>query len=247
MTLSCSSRKQPGGQSRSALAARGRRSMSRRLLERGMIGAGIVLLPFGAAITTAAPAHAAFTGRNGDSAFVSTRLNEGSFGGIFQVNSQASGLGNASGDQAATTGLTDGGGGAGIDSEPFYAPGGGTVFFSSNRDSNGVWVIYDISTASPEPPGSPTELSQVSGSESNDDYAPSVKSDGRTVVFNRNDVSIDSLDTLASSPASTVCTLYTPPSACRRSTPTVAPVGSSSTRSTPPSSSTWETTTICIW
>ncbi len=64
--------------------------------------------------------------------------------------------------------------------------------------------------ASPEPPASAAELSQISGSESNDDYAPSVAMDGRTVVFNRNDVSLDTLDAGAPIPSRTVCVLYTP-------------------------------------
>jgi len=175
-----------------------------------MVGTGLFALSAGALITTAPAAHAAYSGSNGDIAFVSTRQNSGSFGGVFQVNSQASGLGTAAGDQAATSGLTNGGSGNGIDAEPFYSPDGSTVFFSSNRDTAGHWVIYDIPSGSPEPPGSATELSQVSGSEGNDDYSPSVAPDGRTVVFNRNDVSLDTLDARAASPASTVCTLYTP-------------------------------------
>ena len=183
---------------------------ARRRIERAMIATGLAALPIGAAIATAPAADAAFTGTNGPIAFVSTRSDGSTFGGIFQVNSQASGLGTASGDQAATSGLTDGGAGNGIDAEPFYSPGGGTVFFSSNRDTAGHWVIYDISSSSPEPPGSSTELSQVSGSESNDDYAPSVANDGRTVVFNHDDSSLDTLDSGAANPVSTVCTLYTP-------------------------------------
>jgi Tol biopolymer transport system component len=175
-----------------------------------MLATGLAALAAGTLLATAPPAGAAFTGANGPIAFVSTRTNGGSFGGIFQVNSQSSGLGTPSGDQSATTGLTNGGSGSGIDAEPFYSPSGGTVFFSSNRDTAGHWVIYDIPTASPEPPGSATELSQVSGSETNDDYAPSVANDGRTVVFNRNDVSLDTLDAGAATPSSTVCVLYTP-------------------------------------
>jgi Tol biopolymer transport system component len=182
----------------------------RLLLERAVLATGLAALPFSAAVVTAPAANAAFTGNNGPVAFVSTRLNEGSFGGIFEVNSQASGLGNANGDQSATTGLTNGDNGAGTDAEPFFSPDGETVFFSSNRDASGKWVIYDISTSAPEPPGSPTELSQASGQEANDDDAPSVAPDGRTVVFNRNDVSLDTLDADAPNPPSTVCTLYTP-------------------------------------
>jgi Tol biopolymer transport system component len=177
-----------------------------------MIAAGLVALPIGAIIGTAPAANAAFTGTNGNIAFVSTRANGSTFGGIFQVNSQYSGspgLGTTTGDQNATTGLTDGGGGSGNDTEPFYSPNGGTVFFSSSRDGSN-WVIYDISTSSPEPPGSATELSQPAGSTTDNDYAPSVANDGRTVVFNRDDTSLDTLDALASTPSSTVCTLYTP-------------------------------------
>ena len=182
----------------------------RRRIGMAMFATGLLALSAGTVISTAPAADAAFSGTNGPIAFVSTRANGGSFGGIFTVNSQASGLGNASGDQSATSGLTNGGSGNGIDAEPFFAPGGSEVFFSSNRDAAGVWAIYDISPSSPEPPGSPTELSQVSGSETNDDYAPSVASDGRTVVFNRNGTSLDTLDAGAANPASTVCTLYTP-------------------------------------
>jgi Tol biopolymer transport system component len=176
----------------------------------GLFATGLSFLSAGVVYATAPPASAAFTGSNGPLAFVSTRANGGSFGGIFEVDSQASGLGSASGDQAATSGLTNGGSGAGIDAEPFFSPSGSEVFFSSNRDAAGVWAIYGISQGSPEPPGSPTELSQVSGSETNDDYAPSVASDGRTVVFNRNGSSLDTLDAGAANPASTVCSLYTP-------------------------------------
>ena len=199
-----------GAVSRASARDRFRDGTAWRRLERAMLATGLAALPLGAFIATAPAANASFTGTNGPIAFVSTRSDGGSFGGIFQVNSQASGLGTSSGDQAATSGLTDGGAGNGIDAEPFYGPGGGTVFFSSNRDTAGHWVVYDISTSVPEPPGSPAELSQASGSESNDDYAPSVANDGRTVVFNRDDSSLDTLDAGASNPPSTVCTLYTP-------------------------------------
>src|SRR3984957_1603723 len=182
----------------------------RLLFERAVVAMGLVALPLSATIVIAPAADAAYAGNNGPIAFVSTRLSEGSFGGIFNVNSQASGLGNANGDQAATTGVTNGDNGAGTDAEPFFSPDGGTVFFSSNRDAGGKWVIYDISSNAPEPPGSPTELSQLSGQEASDDYAPSVAPDGRTVVFNRNDVSLDTLDADVLDPQSTVCTLYTP-------------------------------------
>ena len=189
-------------------------SLARRRVERALLATGLGTLSFGGLIATAPAAHAAYPGNNADIAFVSTRQQSqaegGSFGGIFQVNAQTpSALGTASQDQSQTSALTDAGNGNGVDAEPFYNPTGSTVFFSSSR--SGVWVIYDISTSSPEPlGGTPTELSQVSGNESNDDYAPSVANDGRTVVFNRNGVSLDTLDAQAPNPASTVCTLYTP-------------------------------------
>lgn len=182
----------------------------RRRTAMGLLATGLSFLSTGILSATAPPASATFSGSGGPIAFVSTRANGGSFGGIFEVNSQASGLGNSSGDQAATSGLTNGGSGSGIDAEPFFSPGGSELFFSSNRDTAGVWAVYGISQGSPEPPGSPTELSQVSGSETNDDYAPSLANDGRTVVFNRNGNSLDTLDSQATNPASTVCTLYTP-------------------------------------
>src|SRR5580698_600595 len=100
-------------------------SRGRLLLERAVLAAGLAALPLSAAVVTAPAANAAFTGNNGPVAFVSTRLNEGSFGGIFEVDSQASGLGNANGDQSATTGLTNGDNGAGTDAEPFFSPDGG--------------------------------------------------------------------------------------------------------------------------
>jgi hypothetical protein len=111
----------------------------------GLFATGLSVVSAGFVYATAPSASAAFTGSNGPIAFVSTGANCGSFGGIFEVNSQASGLGNASGDQAATSELTNGGSGAGVDAEPFFAPSGSEVFFSSNRDSLGVWAIYGIS------------------------------------------------------------------------------------------------------
>jgi Tol biopolymer transport system component len=175
-----------------------------------VFGSGLTFLSLGIWAVTAAPAHAAFAGTNGNIVFASTRSNGATFGGLFTVDAEAPNLGSNSGDQTATSGLTDGGNGSGIDSEPFYSPDGSTVFFASNRSANGVWVIYSIPSGSPEPPGAPTELSQPPGSESADDYAPSVAMDGRTVVFNRNDTSLDTLDAEASSPWTHVCTLYTP-------------------------------------
>jgi Tol biopolymer transport system component len=149
---------------------------------------------------TTPPAAAAFPGNNGDIAFVSTRNNNVA---IYQVNPQGSGLGTTTGDEANTTPLT----GGAVDAEPFYSPDGATVYFSSNR--SGFWTIYSIAQSAEEPPTTPTELSQVSGSESHDDYSPSVAPNGETVVFNRDNAALYTL--YASAGASSVCLLYTPP------------------------------------
>jgi len=150
--------------------------------------------------TTAPPAAAAFPGANGDIAFVSTRDNNVA---IYQVNPSGSGIGTSSGDQSNTTPLTNGA----VDAEPFYSPDGNTMFFSSDR--SGHWVIYSIAQSAQEPPTSPTELSQASGSETHDDYSPSVASDDQTVVFNRDNTALYTL--YASTGPSSACLLYTPP------------------------------------
>jgi Tol biopolymer transport system component len=155
------------------------------------------------------PAGAAFPGADGDIAFVSTRNDTTA---IYQVDpnyagAAGAGLGTATGDAAATTGLTVGA----VDAEPFYSPDGSQVFFSSDR--SGHWAIYDIAqssavTATATTDGA-TELSQVSGGEAHDDYAPSVGPDGDTVVFNRDNTALFTLDT-AMGPSSD-CLLYKPP------------------------------------
>jgi WD40-like Beta Propeller Repeat len=151
-------------------------------------------------LTVVPVADAAFPGLNGDIAYSSA-----SGGIIYQVNPNASGIGGAIGDGNATSQLTLGPG----DVEPFYSPNGQTVYFSSDRDNNGDWVIYSISQAVAESATNPaTELSQVSGSESFNDYSPSAAPDGNTVVFNRNNNTIDTL--WAPTGPSSVCTLYTP-------------------------------------
>lgn len=149
---------------------------------------------------TTPPAAAAFPGANGDIAFVSTRDNNVA---IYQVNPNGSGLGTMSGDESNTTPLTNGS----VDAEPFYSPDGSTVYFSSNR--SGLWAIYSIAQSAEEPPTTPTELSQISGSESHDDYSPSVAPDGETVVFNRDNTALYTL--YVSAGESSVCLLYTPP------------------------------------
>jgi len=179
-----------------------RKGTGLRFLEfhRLLVAVGASGLIGGAWWSTVPPAAAAFPGANGDIAFVSTRNNNVA---IYQVNPSGSGIGTSSGDQSNTTPLTDGA----LDAEPFYSPDGSTVFFSSNR--SGHWVIYSIPQAAEEPPTSPGELSQVSGSETHDDYSPSVAPDDETVVFNRDDTALYTL--YASTGPSSVCLLYKPP------------------------------------
>ncbi len=174
---------------------------------RAKVGVSTVMTAIGAAglvgsalWMTTPPAAAAFPGSNGDIAFVSTRNNDVA---IYQVNPQGSGLGTTTGDEDNTTPLT----GGSVDAEPFYSPDGSTVYFSSNR--SGFWSIYSIAQSAEEPPTTPTELSQMSGSESHDDYSPSVAPDGETVVFKRDNTALYTL--YVSTGESSVCLLYTPP------------------------------------
>ena len=169
-------------------------------LDRALIGLGAAGLIVGSWWALIPSAVAAFPGTNGDIAFASTRNNNVA---IEQVNPQGSGLGTASGDQANTTPLTNGA----PDAEPFYSPDGNTVFLSSAR--SGHWAVYSIPQSAQEPPTSPTELSQVSGEETHDDYSPSVAPDGETVVFNRDNTALYTF--YATSGASSVCLLYAPP------------------------------------
>ena len=169
-------------------------------LDRVMIAVGAAGLVGGTMWATTPLAFAAFPGSNGDIAFVSTRSNNVS---IYQVSPFGTGIGTTTGDQSNTTPLTNGA----PDAEPFYSPDGNTVYFSSAR--SGDWAIYSIDQSAQEPPTTPTELSQISGSESHDDYAPSVGPDGETVVFNRDNTAIYTL--WAATGPSSVCLLYTPP------------------------------------
>jgi Tol biopolymer transport system component len=147
-------------------------------------------------------AEAAYPGTNGDVAFSSTRNNDIA---IYQVNLADPGIGTASGDASATSELTLGAG----DVEPFYSPNGATAYFSSDRDTAGDWAIFSIPANDPESASNPaTELSAIPGAEAHNDYSPSVAPDGGTVVFNRDNISIDTL--WAPGGESTVCTLYTP-------------------------------------
>ena len=135
---------------------------------------------------------------------------------------------------------------AGTDAEPFFSPDGGTVFFSATATPAASGSPTTSRRPRPSLPGSPTELSQVSGQETNDDYAPSVAPDGRTVVFDRNDVSLDTLDADAPNPPNTVCSLYTPAVGLAAVSDGQEP-GDSSTRRIRPSSSTSAGTTTCTW
>ncbi len=155
-------------------------------------------------------ADAAYPGANGEIAFVSTRNNNEA---VYQVNpnyvgAPGAGLGTAAGDAAATTGLTAGA----VDAEPFYSPDGALVFFSSDR-SRGHWAIYDIAQSPPlaasATADNAVELSQKRRGDRHDDYAPSVGPDGETVVFNRDNTALYTLDALKG--ASSVCRLYRPP------------------------------------
>ncbi|HXQ75062.1 MAG TPA: hypothetical protein VN791_01100 [Acidimicrobiales bacterium] len=179
-------------------------------LQRSLGVAGVAWLGGWIVLATVAPAGASYPGADGDIAFVSTRNNNEA---IYQVNpnyvgAPGAGLGTVAGDAAATTGLTAGA----VDAEPFYAPDGALVFFSSDR-SRGHWAVYDIAQAPALAPSTTSddavELSQVPRHETNEDYAPSVGPDGETVVFNRDNKALDTL--YAAKGPSSVCVLYKPP------------------------------------
>jgi Tol biopolymer transport system component len=168
----------------------------------GKASAAAVLTAAVGAFAVVPVADAAFPGTNGDIAFSSTRDNNIA---IYQVNPNAAGIGTSSGDASATSQLTLGAG----DVEPFYSPNGQTVVFSSDRDNAGEWVVYSVPQATPESTTNPaTELSAVSGDETHNDYSPTFAPDGDTVVFNRDNTSIDTL--WAPTGPGSLCTLYTP-------------------------------------
>jgi hypothetical protein len=112
-----------------------------------------------------------------------------------------------------------------------------TVYFSSDRDPNHDWVIYSVPARGRElsttPPGGrqqrrprrsrppATELSAVAGQEAHNDYSPSAAPDGNTVVFNRDNTSIDTL--WAPTGASSTCTLYAPPEGLAGTGPSEGP------------------------
>lgn len=196
-----------------------RRALTSAAPQRTLIAAGVAAVTAGAWLAAAPTAGAAFPGNNGLIAFVSTRSNQVA---VYQVNPQAQNLGTVAGDQAATNQITDGGGDD--DAEPFYSADGNTIYFSSNR--SGRWAIYSIPAADgvplPVPPNTavvtpPTELSQVSGQESHDDYAPSATPNGKYIVFNRDNTQLWVVDVTAANPAGTACLLYAPPTGLKAS------------------------------
>ena len=153
----------------------------------GRASAASVLAAAVATLWVVPVAEAAYPGTNGDVAFSSTRNNNIA---IYQVNLADPGIGTSSGDASATSELTLGAG----DVEPFYSPNGATVYFSSDRDTAGDWAIFSIPANDPESASNPaTELSAIPGEEAHNDYSPSVAPDGETVVFNRDNTSIDTL------------------------------------------------------
>jgi Tol biopolymer transport system component len=161
--------------------------------------AAVVAVALGVVLTVPVVAGAAFPGTNGDIAFVTTR---GDNVAIDQVNPNGAGIGSSSGDLANTTPLTAGA----IDAEPSYSPDGTEVVFSSNRSKR--WAIYEIGQTDTGESTPATEISQVGGSETHDDYGPSFTDDGNSVVFNRDNKSIYSV--YLPSGVSSACDLYDP-------------------------------------
>lgn len=144
-------------------------------------------------------AGAAFPGTNGDIAFVTTRADNVN---IEQVDPYGNGVGTSSGDLSSTTELTAGS----VDAEPFYSPDGTEVVFSSNR--TGRWAIYEIAQTDADESTPAVEISQTPGEETHDDYGPSFSDDGLSVVFNRDNQSIETV--VVSGGASSACDLYNP-------------------------------------
>lgn len=173
---------------------------------RAAIVAGAASLLAGVAITAAPPAGATFPGGNGKVAFVTTRAGGGA-PAIFQVDPDAPAVGTPAGNVAATTQLT---GASNVDAEPFYSPDGATVLFSSNR--SGRFAIYSLPANSSPDVATQTDsaalLSQALPADAHDDFAPSMSPDGHTVVFNRDNAGLWTLDLSAPDPAATAQLLY---------------------------------------
>jgi len=169
-----------------------------------VLGAAAVLV--GGALLAAPTAGATFPGSNGLVAFVTTRAGGGA-PAIFQVDPNAPAIGTPSGNVAATTQLT---GASNVDAQPSYSPDGSKIVFSSNR--SGRFAIYVLpSNSTPDAilqTDSAVLLSQSAPGSSFDDFAPSISPDGRTVVFNRDNAGLWTLDLSAPDPAATVQLLY---------------------------------------
>jgi hypothetical protein len=162
--------------------------------------AAAVAVALGVFVLVPGVATAAFPGTNGDIAFVTTR---GDNVAIEQVDPSGSGVGSSSGDLSNTSPLTAGS----VDAEPFYSPDGTEVLFASNR--TGRWAIYEIAQSDSDESTPATEVSQVPGEETHDDYGPSFSDDGQIAVFDRDNQAIDTVY-LPDGPSS-ACQLYDPP------------------------------------
>jgi Tol biopolymer transport system component len=148
--------------------------------------AGIVL---GAALMAAGPvtvAGAAFPGTNDVLAFAS----QATFGSSSNTGAQILYQvlpSNPPGTPANVT--TSGFSGGGADAEPFYSADGSWLYFTSNRDAIGDWVVYSmpggVALNSGTALDNATEVSQLSGAEAFNDYSPSLDPTGSTLLFIR--------------------------------------------------------------
>jgi len=180
-------------------------------LSKWLSAAGAALIAAGAIVATSPASFAAFLGTNNQVAFVSTRNGGPS---IFLVNAEAAGIGTGTSDPANTHQLTDayspGQTTQGIDSEPFFSPDGTKVVFASNRNGNSQ-IFLISSTASLNGDGSDNAvlISQPTTDHTDADFAPTFSPDGCTVVFNRGNTALYTVNSCASTPSSTVVLLKT--------------------------------------
>jgi len=158
-------------------------------------------------------AGAAFPGTNGLIAYITTRNSSDT---VELVNPEAPGIGTGTTDPANTTQLTDGYSfgqtSQGVDSEPFFSPDGNTVAFSSNR--NGNYQIFTIPASdaghlNSDGSDNAALVSQPASDHSDDDYAPTFSPDDCTIVFNRGNQALYTVNICVGSPTATL--LYTPP------------------------------------
>jgi len=174
---------------------------------------GAILLGAGVVLAAQPAAQAAFPGGNGLVAFVSTRAGSDT---IFVVNPEAAGIGNGTSDPANTQQLTGGYSPAdaeqGVDSEPFFSPNGAMVTFASDRNGNYQIFTIPVSDAgnlNSDGSDNATLVSQAPTDTGDDDYAPSFSPDGCTIVFNRGNSALYTVNSCATNPASTVTLLLT--------------------------------------